>query len=224
MGLMKRFLKTDKYGPAISGGSNSGNSAGGGWVKFSVDQSAIELNVKHIESMMTDNPEMRQRLQEVIKKDVWQARQAVVRNIGTVFDNGDPAMARRAVRNVVYQKVLGANLNIFNMRRGTVSWRVRPVDRKGTSDPKGRGGNRTKRSFKTIRMHGYEGKARGMILRWVKEGNKADRTTRYGNRGSITARNFFGPLAGSAIDVVSQHLAKMIEEEIAKAFNEDNNS
>lgn len=223
MGLMKRFLKTDKYGPAISGGSNSGNSAGGGGVKFSVDQGAIELNVKHIESMMTDNPEMRQRLQEVIKKDVWQARQAVVRNMGTVFDNGDPAMARRAVRNVVYQKVLGANLNIFNMRRGTASWRVRPVDRKGTSDPKGRGGNRTKRSFKTIRMHGYEGKAKGMVLRWVNSG-VGDRTTRYGNRGSITARNFFGPLAGSALDVVSQHLAKMIEEEIAKAFNEDNNS
>ena len=224
MGYMKRFLKTDKYGPAISGGSNSGSSAGGGGVKFSVDTGAIELNVKHIESMMTDNPEMRQRLQEAIRQDIWKARQAVVKNMGTVFDNGDPAMARRAVRHVVYQSILGGNLNIYNMRKGTASWRVRPVDRRGTSDPKGRGGNRTKRNFKTIRMHGYEGKARGMILRWVNEGNKADRTTRYGNRGSITARNFFGPLAGSALNVVSQHLAQMIEEEIAKAFNEDNNS
>lgn len=223
MGLMKRFLKTDRYGSAMGRGSNSGGSAGGGGVKFSVDEAAVELNVKHIESMMTDNPEMRQRLQEVIKKDVWQARQAVVRNMGTVFDNGDPAMARRAVRNVVYQKVLGGNLNIFNMRKGTASWRVRPVERKGTSDPKGRGGNRLKRSFKTIRMHGYEGKARGMILRWVNSG-VGDRTTRYGNRGSITARNFFGPLASSALNVVSQHVAQMIEEEIAKAFNEDNNN
>lgn len=191
-------------------------------IKFSVDEGVIELNVKNIESMMTDNPEMRQRLQEVIKKDVWQARQAVVRNMGSVFDNGDPAQARRAVRNIVYEKVLGANLNILNMRRGTASWRVRQVDRKGTSDPKGRGGNRLKRSFKTIRMHGYEGKARGMILRWVNEGNKGDRTSRYGNRGSITARNFFGPLASAAFNVVSQHLAQMIEEEIAKSFNENN--
>ena len=201
--------------------SGGGRSSGGG-IKFSVDEGVIELNVKNIESMMTDNPEMRQRLQEAIRKDVWTARQSVVNNMGSVFDNGDPAQARRAVRNIVYEKVLGANLNILNMRRGTASWRVRQVDRKGTSDPKGRGGNRLKRSFKTIRMHGYEGKARGMILRWVNKGNKGDRTSRYGNRGSITARNFFGPLASAALNVVSQHLAQMIEEEIAKSFNENN--
>lgn len=201
--------------------SGGGRSSGGG-IKFSVDEGVIELNVKNIESMMTDNPEMRQRLQEAIRKDVWTARQSVVNNMGSVFDNGDPAQARRAVRNIVYEKVLGANLNILNMRRGTASWRVRQVDRKGTSDTKGRGGNRLKRSFKTIRMHGYEGKARGMILRWVNNGNKGDRTSRYGNRGSITARNFFGPLASAAFNVVSQHLAQMIEEEIAKSFNENN--
>ena len=72
-------------------------------------------------------------------------------------------------------------------------------------------------------MHGYEGKARGMILRWVNSG-VGDRVTRYGNRGSITARDFFGPLAGAALDVVSQHMAQIIEEEIAKAFNDNNNS
>jgi hypothetical protein len=53
MGLMKRILE--------SGGARS--SAKGGGVKFSVNDSAIELNVKNIESMMTDNPELRQRLQ-----------------------------------------------------------------------------------------------------------------------------------------------------------------
>jgi hypothetical protein len=72
-------------------------------------------------------------------------------------------------------------------------------------------------------MEGYEGKARGMILRWVDAGVN-DRKTRYGNRGSITARNFFGPLAHAALDVVSQHLSKMIEEEIGNVFNENNNS
>jgi hypothetical protein len=56
----------------------------------------------------------------------------------------------------------------------------------------------------------------------VNNGNKGDRTSRYGNRGSITARNFFGPLASAALNVVSQHLAQMIEEEIAKSFNENN--
>jgi hypothetical protein len=213
MGLMKRILE--------SGGFRS--SAKGGGVKFSVNESAIELNVKNIESMMTDNPELRQRLQEVIKKDIFEARQAVVRNMGTVFDNGDPAGAKNAVRRVVYEKVLGGNLNIYNMRAGTATWKVRQKERKVEMNPKMRGGNRIKRSYKTIRMDGYEGKARGMILRWVDAGVN-DRKTRYGNRGGITARNFFGPLAHAALDVVSQHLSKMIEEEIGNVFNENNNS
>ena len=195
----------------------------GGGFGITVDESVVELNVKNIENMMTDNPELRQRLQEAISKDVWAARQSVVRNMASVFDNGDPAQARRAVRNIVYEKVLGANLNILNMKRGTASWRVRQVDRKGTSDPKGRGGNRLKRNIKTIRMHGYEGKARGMILRWVNSGNKEERKSRYGNRGSITGRNFFQPLASTALNIVSKHLSQIIEEEIAKSFNENNN-
>jgi hypothetical protein len=211
----------------------------GGGFGFSVDESVISLNVKNIESMMTDNPELRKKLQDAIRQDVWKARQTVVRNMDRVFKNGDPAQARRSIRHIIYEEILGANLNIYNMRRGTANWRVRQVDRKGTSDPKGRGGNRRKRNFVTIRMHGYEGKARGMILRWLNNGvndraikfkermsRKADKWNTHpntGNRGSIAARNFFEPLASAALNVVSQHLAQIIEEEIANAFNENNN-
>jgi hypothetical protein len=211
----------------------------GGGFGFSVDESVISLNVKNIESMMTDNPELRKKLQDAIRQDVWKARQTVVRNMDRVFKNGDPAQARRAIRHIIYEEILGANLNIYNMRRGTANWRVRQVDRKGTSDPKGRGGNRRKRNFITIRMHGYEGKARGMILRWLNNGvndraikfkermsRKADKWNTHpnsGNRGSIAARNFFEPLASAALNVVSQHLAQIIEEEIERQFNENNN-
>ena len=170
--------------------------------------------------MMTTNPEMRQRIQEAIKHDVLAARNSVVRNMAGIFENGDPAGARRAVRHVVYQKILGANLNIFEMRRGTAQWRVRQVERKVDQNPKMRGGNRLKRNFKTIRMQGYEGKARGMILRWVNTGTD-ERKSRYGNRGSIAGRRFFGPMAQSALDVVSQHIAQMIEEEIENVFNQE---
>jgi hypothetical protein len=214
------------------------NGSGSG-VKFSVDQGAIELDVKNIERMMTDNPELREKLREAIRQDVWKARQSVVRNMDRVFKNGDPAQARRSIRHIIYEEILGANLNIYNMRRGTANWRVRQVDRKGTSDPKGRGGNRRKRNFITIRMHGYEGKARGMILRWLNNGVN-DRAIKFkermsrkaykwnthpntGNRGSIAARNFFEPLASAALNVVSQHLAQIIEEEIERQFNENNN-
>ena len=211
----------------------------GGGFGFSVDESVISLNVKNIESMMTDNPELREKLRDAIRQDVWKARQSVVRNMNRVFKNGDPAQARRAVRHVIYEDILGANLNIYNMRRGTANWRVRQVDRKGTSDPKGRGGNRRKRNFITIRMHGYEGKARGMILRWLNNGvndraikfkermsRKADKWNTHpnsGNRGPIAARNFFETMASAALNVVSQHLAQIIEEEIERQFNENNN-
>ena len=192
-------------------------------VKFSMNSDAIELQVKQIESMMTDHPELRKKLQDAIREDVWKARNTVVSNMTRVFANGDPAEARRAVRNIVYEKILGANLNILEMKKGTAQWRVRNVDRKVEQNPKMRGGNRIKRSFKTTRMHGYEGKARGMILRWVNSG-VGDRVTRYGNRGSIAARNFFEPLAGAALNVVSQHLAQIIEQEIANAFNDNENN
>jgi hypothetical protein len=162
-------------------------------------------------------------LQDAIREDVWKARNTVVSNMTGVFANGDPAEARRAVRNIVYEKILGANLNIMNMKKGTAQWKVRQIDRKVEQNPKMRGGNRIKRSFKTTRMHGYEGKARGMILRWVNSG-VGDRVTRYGNRGSIAARNFFEPLAGAALNVVSQHLAQIIEQEIANAFNDNENN
>jgi hypothetical protein len=130
------------------------------------------------------------------------------------------------VRNIVYEKILGANLNIMNMKKGTAQWKVRQIDRKVEQNPKMRGGNRIKRSFKTTRMHGYEGKARGMILRWVNSGmtKTSERVTRYGNRGSIAARNFFEPLASAALNVVSQHLAQIIEQEIANAFNDNENN
>lgn len=201
-------------------GAFSNNPEPGGGINIKVNSDAIELDIKHIEQMLTERPAMRQRLQEAIKKDVWAARNAVVNNLSSVFDNGDPAEARRAVRNVVYEKVLGANLNILNMKKGTANWRVRQKDRKIDANPKMRGGNRIKRKLKSIRMHGYEGKARGMILRWVDQGTDK-RTSKYGNRESITARHFFKPTAQAALNVVSQHLAQIIEQEIENAFNQN---
>ena len=229
------------------GGSSSrggGRSSGGGGVKFSVNEGVIELNVKNIESMMTESPDMRDRLVAVIKEDMMKARNAVVNNVSDVFKNGDPMEARRAIRHVIYKQILGGNLNIFNMQKGTASWNYRQKQRAeaGIGSSTGRGGNRRQRSTKTARYQGYEGKARGFILRWVNEGmtktdprkikfkrnesRKEDKWNHHpntGNRGAISARNFFGPRAGAALNVVSQHLAAVIQEEIAKKYNENNN-
>jgi hypothetical protein len=191
-------------------------------IDIKVNTDAIELNAKNIEQLMTDNPDFRKRLQDIIRTDIWEARNAVVRNISGVFGNGDPAESRRAIRNIVYEKILGANLNMMNMKRGTAKWSVRQVEREVEQNPHMRGGNRRKRSYKTIRMHGYEGKARGMILRWVDEGNQEERKTRYGNRGMITPRNFFRPTAQAALNVVAEHIGKMIDDELQRMYDKNN--
>ena len=236
------FSNNPGYWKGRSSSRGGGRSYGG--VKFSVNEGVIELNVKNIESMMTENPEMRERLMEVINADIWKARNAVVNNVSDVFKNGDPMEARRAIRHVVYKQILGGNLNIFNMQKGTASWNYRQKQRAeaGIGSSTGRGGNRRQRSTKTARYQGYEGKARGFILRWVNDGmtktdprkikfkrnesRKEDKWNHHpntGNRGAISARNFFGPRAGAALNVVSQHLAAVIQEEIAKKYNENNN-
>ena len=121
----------------LNSSSRQGSSGGGGMgVKFSVNSDAIELQVKQIESMMTDNPELRKKLQDAIREDVWKARNTVVSHMTGIFANGDPAEARRAVRNIVYEKILGANLNIMNMKKGTAQWKVRQIDRKVEQNPK----------------------------------------------------------------------------------------
>lgn len=239
MGYMKSFLKVDRFGSSHRGGGGGGRSYGG--VKFSVNEDVIELDVKNIESMMTENPEMRERLMKVINADMWKARNAVVNNLSDVFKNGDPMEARRAVRHVVSN--LGGNLNIFNMKKGTASWNYRQKQRAeaGIGSSTGRGGNRRQRSTETAYYQGLEGKARGFILRWVNAGmtktdprkikfkrnesrkeDKWNHNPNTGNRGAISARNFFGPRATAALNVVSQHLAAVIQEEIAKKYNENN--
>lgn len=197
--------------------AQSSNTSGSG-LHISVNEDAIRLKVKNIESMMTDNPELRTKLREVIREDLWKARNAVVGNMQHIFENGDPMEARRAIRHVVYHHLLGGNLNIMPMQRGTAAWKVQQKQRKVDMNPHMRGGNRIRAKFQTIRMQGYEGKARGMILRWLNQGTK-DRTTKYGFRGAIAPRHFFQPMAGAALNVVSQHLAQMIEQEIENVFN-----
>ena len=187
-----------------------------------VDNTFISNQEQNLKAAMSTDPKMRKVIQQHIREALFAARREVMNSVN--FENGDPRHSAKAIRTSVYEKVLGANLNILNMKRGTASWRVRQVERKGTSDPKGRGGNRLKRNIKTIRMHGYEGKARGMILRWVNSGNKEERKSRYGSRGQIPRNNFFQPLASTTLNIVSQHLSQIIEEEIAKSFNENNNS
>jgi hypothetical protein len=68
-------------------------------------------------------------------------------------------------------------------------------------------------------MH-YAPLDRGMILRWVNSGT-GERTTRYGKRGSIAARNFFHNLGDRAMGQMRDNLATAIEAEMQAILNEN---
>jgi hypothetical protein len=66
-------------------------------------------------------------------------------------------------------------------------------------------------------MDSYEGKDRSFILRFINNGT-VKRGTRYGNRGSIRARNWFGRSTAYQMDAASIEIAKEIENMLDSEF------
>jgi len=183
--------------------------------EFEANEAVIVESKKVLETALSTNPKTQAVLRKLIRQYVLQARKQVVNSIH--FKNGDPRGAARAVRTAVYKKVLGANINIFDSRKahGANNYEPQRKLRQGQ-----RGGNRLQRSAKTDRMMHYAPQDRGMILRWQNEGT-GERTTRYGSRGAIAARNFFRPLGDRAMGLMRDNLATAIEEEMQALLNEN---
>ena len=199
---------------------------------------AVVLEQQQIlEKALSTNPKTQKALQKLIREAIMGARADVVNSIK--FANGDPRQSRRAVRTAVYKKILGANINIYNSRRGGSAGTI-SYERPRTLRPGQRGGNRRQRSERTKQIMGYGPMDRGFILRFVNSGTKTrvigfrntvkanrsayeKRVTRIsrgeksntGNRGSIAARNWFMQSAESALGNAAQTIADLIEIEAA---------
>ena len=189
---------------------------------------------------MTDNPETRAAIQALIRESMWEARNATAHEIEGII--GNHMQTARSVRNIVFQKILGGNINILNPKRGTAQWKVIQKTRNVELNPKMRGGNRRRRSLRTAMIEGYEPKARGFILRWQDSGTRqrfiggrnstgrGDNGLRWGkmkergigNRGEIAAGNFFYRIASKNLGAAAEKLATMIDEEIAKIYQQNN--
>lgn len=192
---------------------------------FGFQVQGTEITQKGLEKLMTDNPDMRKHLTEEIRKLLWEARERLALNIKNMY--GGERESWRAVRCIVYQKVLGGNLNILNMKRGTANWRMVQKVRKVEQNPKMRGGNRRNISLSTARREGYEGKARGFILRFQNEGTKkrnirvkTSPTGENGDRGKIAGAKFFEQYATQSLNVMAATLNGMINEEMKKMYEE----
>lgn len=163
---------------------------------------------KEIEQLVTSNPAMKREIQAIIRKCINEARKNVVKDAQNVLEN-DPRHAYKAVRNSVYKQIFGGQINILpSGHRGAATRYHAP--RKLDENPHQRGGNRRSVSRDTARMNSYEGVDRGFILRFLNAGT-SNRETRYGNRGSLRARQWFGRSSTFQLDAAATKVAEMIE-------------
>ncbi len=165
--------------------------------------------------MVTTSPAMKRELQAIIRRAINNARKNIVKDAQDVLEN-DPREAYRAVRSSVYKQILGGQVNILSPRRrgaGTRYQRPRKLD----ENPHQRGGNRRKRSRDTIRMDSYQGKDRGFILRFQNAGT-VERETRFGKRGSLRARQWFGRSSAFQMDAAANVVAQEIENMLNSEF------
>ena len=195
---------------------------------------AFEKKIKEIE---TTNPGFEKRLRGVIRKVLGEARAKLSKDATSGLQmKSDPRKAYKAVRYAVYKKIFGGQVNILQSRKAG-SMKLYEPPRKGTSDPRGRGGNRALRSKRTENIMSYQGKDRGFILRFLNQGTGDRAITSMGgnslrtgsisvlktkslgaNRGSISARNWFGGASQKELEKVAEKIQELIDKVINEEF------
>lgn len=185
---------------------------------------AVVLEQKQVlEQALSTNPKTQKALQKLIRQALMEIRPEMVAAARSALKS-DPRGAAHGIRLAVYKKILGGNINILNMRRKAGKPTTYEPPRKLDANPKQRGGNRVPRGKRTDTVMHYGPHDRQWILRIVNSGT-GERTagTRSGrlsgNRGSIAARNFFGPSGHAAIAKAVDHLSVLIDTELEAMLN-----
>lgn len=189
--------------------------------EFEFNDSVVLRQQEVLEAALSTNPKTQKALQKLINKVLTEVRPEVVSRIHSSLGS-DPREAVRSVRRITYRQILGGDLNIRNKKRKAGAPNNYEPPRK--LRPHQRGGNRVPRSQRTYQVMHYGPSDRGWILRIVNSGT-AKRTagTRngrlHGNRGSISARNFFRSAAEPALKRAVDNLAVLIDTELIKILN-----
>lgn len=172
-----------------------------------IEVTGLEERIKKFGELSTKNPEMRKRINEVIRQTLSQVRKSLQGDARSGLQMQiDPRNAYKAVRMAVYRRLFGGQVNIMQSRKAHGGRLYEPP-----RHPSHRGGNRRTRSGRTEQLMSYQGADRGFILRFLNAGT-ADRKSRYGNRGAIGARNWFGPRSQAEMERAAQNLDKMIDD------------
>jgi hypothetical protein len=205
-----------------------------------IDDTIISNVADNLQAAMTTDPKMRKAIQQHIREAIWEARKEMINSVS--FANGDPRQSLRAIRNSVYDKILGGQINIKRSRKDHGSGSAYTPPR--TLTPGQRGGNRRPRSRRTEQINSGSPLDRGWILNILDKGTKtrvigfrntqkSNRSTyerlvtrvhsgdkaHTGNRGAIAPRNWFMRSAESALGNAAQTIADLIEIEAAAIAN-----
>ena len=199
-----------------------------------IEITGLDERLRKLGEASTKNPVMRRRINEVIREALKQVRKKLQDNAQSGLGmQSDPRKAYKAIRMAVYRKIFGGQVNILSPRN-TRPMKLYEPPRKGTSDPKGRGGNRMKRSGRTEDMMSYTGGDRWMVLQWLNAGTRVRyassgrngrsesqynafvaKTGGRGKRGSIEGRNWFGPRSTLELQNAAANIDKMIDDIVA---------
>lgn len=184
----------------------------GRWVmadKATIEITGLDERIKQLGELATDNPEMRKRINEVIRQTLAKVRKALQIEAPSGLEmKSDPRKAYKAVRMAVYRRIFGGQVNILQSRKAGSGRYYEPPRRLKQGQ---RGGNRIKQSERTRKLMSYEGSERGFILRFLNAG-AFDRKSRYGLRGSIAPRNWFGPRSQAEMERAAGQIDKMIDD------------
>ena len=199
-----------------------------------IEVTGLEERIKKMGELSTKNPEMRKRINEVIRQTLAQVRKSLQGDARSGLDmKSDPRNAYKAVRMAVYRRLFGGQVNILQSRKAHGGRIYEPP-----RHPSRRGGNRRTRSGRTEQLMSYQGADRGFILRFLNAGTgerkivfnqdenrskvnrgsrggnieKYGKTTNTGTRGAISARNWFGPRSQAEMERAAQNLDKMIDD------------
>lgn len=189
------------------------------FIESEIQPKMIERQRKALEAALSTNPETEKKLRKLIREVLIDARKNMIGDAKSAMKN-DPRGAAYSIRTSVYKAILGGNVNIFDSRKAGRRTTYIP-ERKLDKNKNQRGGNRRPRTYKTMRTNSYGPHDRGFILRFVNNGTNT-RKTRYGNRGSISARHFFGPSAQRWVQQAADNLNRLIYAEVKKLMDETN--
>jgi len=194
-----------------------------------IEITGLEERIKKFGELSTKNPEMRRRINEVIRKVLLEVRRAMQRSAKVGLNmNADPRSSYKAVRMAVYRRIFGGQVNILQSYNSMPGVYYEPPRKLIAGQ---RGGNRMRQSDRTRDIMSYQGADRGFILRFLNDGTESryaghgrngqsiSKRNRFindyggrGYRGSIAKRNWFGPRSQYEMEHAARNIDALIDD------------